>query len=1201
MKFYKQTKAYFYTAVIISALLMGGLILSPAGIFSNAASAQSAEKRSDTAAENFNAPVYFEENRGQFDQRVKYMARGINGYSLFLTATEAVYVLSDARRKVGRPDVGDLYNPKSKIQSPTSAAAVFMKLAGANENSESIGLDQLSHKTNYFKGAESAWRTGIPNYEQVRMENVYEGIDTVWKGIENGGVRYDFVIAPNADATRIEWEIEGADSVEIDHNGDLLIKTEFGEIKQQKPFTYQETNGIKQEIQSRFILKEQSETQNPKPKIQFSVGNYDRSKTLIIDPSVNLSNLAYSNFLGGGGDDEGRAIAVDRMGNVYVTGETSSSTFPTKAGTIDTTYNNNGDVFVTKLNAAGTDLVYSTFLGGSANDSGEGIAVDPAGNVFITGYTSDGAVDYPTTVGSYNPLHNGVTDVFVTKINAAGSALVYSTFIGGNSSEGAYGIAIDTSGNAFITGTTDVGYPTTVGAFDMTHNGLVDVFVTKVDAAGSALIYSTFLGGSDNDIGYDIAVNAAGSAFITGFTIDGVTDYPATFGAFDNTHNGGADAFITKLNTAGSALSYSTFLGGDNADAGYGIAVDVSGNAFITGSTADGTTDYPTTVGAFDQSHNGDTDVFVTKLSLNGSVLLYSTFLGAAAADEAADIAINTTGNAFITGTTVDFFTDYPTTAGAFDTTHNGGVDAMVTKLNAAGSALDYSTFLGGNSVEAGNGIAIDEAGNIFVTGEISVGTNNYPTTADAFDNTHNGGSDGFVTKLGDYSISGRTVDTSGLALPNTAVAMSGDNTGFVFSDAEGYFYFGDTVSFGSNLISATQILYNFNPSNYQISVNRNKQITFVGRPISSGPTAAVAAIAGNVESTAGNIGLPNTRLTLIDTYGNVTFVVTDSNGDYEFNSVLTGEFYFVVPEREGYSFSPEIQSINHLDANPHIDFSASPTSPRPVQDFDGDGKTDLAVFRPGEGNWYILQSQNNLMKVVNFGLNGDLPVAEDYDGDKRSDIAVYRPSEGNWYRINSSDGLFSVANFGLSEDKPVPADFDGDGKTDIAVYRPASGVWHRLNSIDGSYHAVHFGTSEDKPVPADFDSDGKADLVVYRPSNGVWYHLNSSDGNYNSYQFGLPEDKPMAVDFDGDGKPDTAVYRPSNGVWYSLDSADGEFNAVQFGVSTDRPVPADYNGDGRIDHAVYRDGTWYQLFSDGNSKANQFGLQTDIPVAGIR
>ncbi len=266
--------------------------------------------------------------------------------------------------------------------------------------------------------------------------------------------------------------------------------------------------------------------------------------------------------------------------------------------------------------------------------------------------------------------------------------------------------------------------------------------------------------------------------------------------------------------------------------------------------------------------------------------------------------------------------------------------------------------------------------------------------------------------------------------------------------------------------------------------------------------------------------------------------------------------------------------------------------------DFDGDSKADISVFRPSNGVWYITNSGSSSFNFVQFGQNGDKMVPADYDGDGKTDLAIYR--NGIWYELKSSTNTFDVVYFGASTDIPAPADFDGDGKADVAVFRPAEGVWHRLLSSRGnSYSPVPFGAAGDVPVPADFDGDGKADVNVFRPSNGSWYRLNST-GGFAGVQFGQAGDKPLIGDFDGDGKSDVAVYRPSNGGWYILKSSTGGFSATTFGLSTDIPAPADFDGDGKADISVFRpsDGVWYRFNSSNNSfAATQFGGATDTPI----
>ncbi len=305
--------------------------------------------------------------------------------------------------------------------------------------------------------------------------------------------------------------------------------------------------------------------------------------------------------------------------------------------------------------------------------------------VLRTGINPEFQNDYPTTSGAFDTTYNGADDVFVTKLNPTGTSLVYSTFIGGSDIDRSSDIAIDYSGNTYVTGYCfegTTGYPTTFGAYDTTHNGGADVFVTKLNPVGSSLVYSTFIGGADIDMGSDIAIDTTGNVYITGFTSDTVIDYPTTSGAYDTTHNGGlTDVFVTKLNPTGTSLVYSTFIGGSDIDVGHSITIDLSGDAYITGETVDGTNDYPTTSGAFDMTHNGVRDVFLTRLNPAGSSLVYSTFIGGSDHEYGNSIAIDPRGYAIINGFTYDGTTDYPTTSGAFDMAHNGGTDVFVTSL----------------------------------------------------------------------------------------------------------------------------------------------------------------------------------------------------------------------------------------------------------------------------------------------------------------------------------------------------------------------------------------------------------------------------------------------------------------------------------------------------------------------------------------
>lgn len=694
-------------------------------------------------------PLSFEANVGQTDPEVDFISRG-SGYTLFLTPREAVLAL----RK------GDKSN---------AATALRMKFVGSESAPRAIAQEKLPGKVNYLIGKDpSRWRTGISTCAKVAYQNLYPGVDLIYYGNQRQ-LEYDFVVQPGIDPNIIALEFEGADELKVDAQGELVLNAGGGEIRQRKPFIYQDVDGARREVAGSYKLKD-------KNTVRFQLGDYDASKPLVIDPV-----LVYSTFLGGANVEVGSDITVDAAGNAYVAGMTQllilPGTFPTTAGAFDTTHNGMQDAFVTKINSTGSALVYSTFLGGSDLDSASAIALDDTGNAYVTGSTS--STDFPTTVGAFDNTHNGIpgSDAFVTKLNASGSALVYSTYLGGLEQDAGSGIAVDASGNAYVGGDTrSSSFPTTAGAFDTTHNPNDDpeIFVTKVNPIGSALVYSTFLGVSS---GGSLALDASGSVYVTGSASSG---YPTTAGAFDTTHNGGSDVVVTKLNASGSALVYSTFLGGSGNENGDGIALDGSGNAYITGDTT--STGFPTTVGAFDPSFNGSFDAFVTKLSPSGSALVYSTFLGDVDFDSGNDLAVDTSGNVYLTGTTGS--PNFPTTADAFDTSFNGGpTDVFVTKLNPTGSApLVYSTFLGGSGIEGqtgiaddeGLGIALDLSRGFYVTG--ATRSANFPTTAGAFDTTHNGVSDAFVTKFSEALVS-----TPGCEITNGGwiIAENGDRANF--------------------------------------------------------------------------------------------------------------------------------------------------------------------------------------------------------------------------------------------------------------------------------------------------------------------------------------------------------------------------------------------------------------------------------------
>jgi Beta-propeller repeat len=673
-------------------------------------------------------PLSFEANHGQTDPQVKFLSRG-PGYALFLTTTDAVLSLNCGNGQGAERAVMPV---SATSQAASSKSAVLrIRLVHANRNTQLSGTDELAGRSNYFIGNDPAkWRRDIPTFGKVKYRGVYPGVDLVYYG-DHRQLEYDFVLAPGVDPSQIELRFEGAKGLRLDRNGNLIVSIAGGNVVEHTPVIYQDVAGVRRRIAGGYQITDAY-------SVGFKLARYDHGKSLTIDPS-----LVYSTYLGGSGYEQGFGIAVDASGNAYVTGFTESANFPFTAGAFQTTLGGTEDAFVTKLNPTGSGLVYSTYLGGGGgSDDGEGISVDASGNAYVTGRTF--STNFPTTAGAVQTTFGGSEDAFVTKLNPTGSGLLYSTYLGGSGFDGAFGIAVDGTGNAYVTGFASANFPTTAGAFQTTRGGLEDAFVAKLNPTGSGLVYSTYLGGSGSDVGARIALDTAGNAYVTGVT--GSTNFPTMPGAFRTTSGGGPDdAFVTKLNPTGSGLVYSTYLGGSVNDEGDGIAVDTAGNAYVTGETA--STDFPITAGAFQTTFGGGPfDAFVTKLNPTGSGLVYSTFLGGGADDVGIGLSIDAGANAYVTGYTES--ANFPTIAGALQTTSGGGRDAFVTKLNPTGSGLLYSTYLGGSGSDEGEAIAVDTMSNpnVYVTGDTN--SSDFPTTAGAFQTTFGGVNDAFVSKL---------------------------------------------------------------------------------------------------------------------------------------------------------------------------------------------------------------------------------------------------------------------------------------------------------------------------------------------------------------------------------------------------------------------------------------------------------------------
>jgi hypothetical protein len=733
-------------------------------------------KPSATAAYG-NLPLQFEENRGQTDERVKYLARG-RGYLFFLTSRETVLALRrgapalnrGALRRGSSPDT----EASAAVTGERSETVLRFELEGANAKPRIEAVDRLPGISNYFIGNDPArWRTKIPNYAKVIVRGVYPGIDAAYYGKE-GRLESDFIVAPGRGPGAIRMKITGAQQIEVNSAGDLVLATEAGDVKLAKPVLYQEVRGARREVAGSYQLLSPDE-------VGFTAGPYDQRWPLVIDPT-----LVYSTYLGGSGmnGDAANAIAVDSAGAAYVTGFTTSTDFPVASphqGALGGPFAQNA--FVTKLSPSGAAQVFSTYLGGSGTDTAFGIALDPAGEPYITGSTT--STDFPKTVPT--SALNGSQDAFVTKLSANGSALLFSFYFGGSSSDQGLAIAVDASGNAYVTGDTSspTMFPVTPGVIQGALAGGQNAFVAKIGSTG-IVTWATYLGGNASDSGTGIAVDKANPAnvYVTGSTTS--TTFPMQTpiqanlgGPFAN------NAFVTELNPSGTALVYSTYLGGDSFDPATGIAVDSGGNTIVTGTSS--SQNFP--LFAPLQAHDSSEDAFVAKITPGGGSFVFSTVFGDRNGQtHARAVAIDPSGNIYIAGDTSAYLLPTlnplqgPSMLGNACECGSGQSQraGMVIEIKPDGSDYLFSTFFGGSSLpmgsfgsvtESASGIAADSSGNVYIAG--LAGSTDFPTFSPFQATLNSVSTNAFVAKISPGTPPGPQVFPSTLSLQTSAVGSS--------------------------------------------------------------------------------------------------------------------------------------------------------------------------------------------------------------------------------------------------------------------------------------------------------------------------------------------------------------------------------------------------------------------------------------------
>ena len=965
----------------LTALLLSNIASLPCtGTWQAAAKATPAapSAREVTARQDFSKlPLSFEPNQGQTDAQVKFMARG-SGYGVFLTADEAVLTLQQHKA------------PKTATEAVAAPenAVVRLKVIGANQTAAVNGQAPLPGKNHYFKGNDrSQWRTDIPTFARVQYGEIYPGVDLVYYG-QQRQLEYDFIVAPGADAEQIALRFDGADSLKLNGNGDLVLETAAGELRQHAPVIYQETSSGKQFISGGYKLAADQQ-------ITFALGDYDHNLPLVIDPV-----FGYASFLGGTGFDMAAAAAVDADGNLFVTGETADSLFP---GT-NVFSGASSSVFVTKLDPGGSTVLFTTLLEGRSREFSSGIAVDATGNIYVAGTTiSD---DFPLQLPFEDKLNHGILpcfgvliciaywygsiryEGFVTKLNPTGNQLLFSTYMGGADDDFLNGLALSADGKVYVTGSTrSLNFPIKNEFQNNTVGSGFDSFITVLANNGQSLVYSSYLRGT-----YEakaVAVDSAGNAYITGYSDDNQLPVKGAGGAapFRSSNAGGNDAYVAKFNpaaTGDASLVYATYLGGGGTDQGFAIAVDAQNRAFVTGVT--GSVNFPLQ-SALDTT-NVVNEAFVTGLNANGSGLVFSTFLGGSGAEAGTGIAFDRSNNIVVAGHTTS--TNF-TLSSPIQTTAGGGRDGFVTKLAPNGASILFSTYVGGNQDDQINGVAVDAVNSIYVVGQTR--SANMPSTPNAVQTFLQGGLDAWAGKIT-------------FALPETI----------------GVFTAGAAFNLRNSL--------------------------------SAGPPDITAFF-----------GAPTDQP-----------IVGDWNGD----GVKTIGLF-----RDGTFF---LHNRNESTGTPDLQFSFGQAGDIPiVGDWDGDGVDTIGVYRRASSlhfsSLFLLRNSNSSGAAditVSFGSLNDAPLAGDWNGDGVDTIGLFRKPVGTatattfLLRNSNTAGTADITvNFGTVGDLPVVGDWDGNLTDTIGLFRDGVFTLRKFNntgSDSANQVTIGFGATGDRPLAGDWD-----------------------------------------------------------------------------------------------------------------------------------
>jgi hypothetical protein len=1052
------------------------------------------------------ADTYFEANAGQADPSVAFVARG-PGYAVFLQRNGS----AGYRFPAG---LGGQSQPPLRIE-----------LAGQRQPATVEGEQPLESVTNYYYGSRSAdWHSGIPHFSRVRFTRVYPGIDLMWRSVR-ADLEYEFLVGAGADPGQIRVRFSGASRVSLDAQGNLLLETPAGSILHRRPVAWQEIAGTRRTV--RIDLRLRGTT------ARFRMGAYDCQRPLWIDPvlsyasyvggagydagyaittdgaggvymtgttasigfpalesGVNSNNdafvmkfnesggLLYTTVLASDGNTSGQAIAADPWGNVYVAGTTEANNFPVTLGAWQTVFGGIADAFAAKLNPAG-NLVYATYIGGSGQEAGTGIAFDTSGNAYVSGYTSS---IFPTTPGAAQSLYGGgFADAFVVKLNPFGNAAVYSTLLGGSGNDQAEAITVDASGNACIAGYTDSTNLPVYAALQSSPGGEGDALIACLNVNGTAWTMASYLGGSNLDQAYALAIDAGGNLYVAGTTYS--PDFPITSSVFQPANAGSYDAFLAKLSPGGFMLTYATYLGGNGSDAATAVAVGSAGDVWVGGYTA--STNFPLS-GAWQSVAGGSFDGFIAHLSPTATTLLTCSYLGGSGSDQVLGIALDpNTGLVFATGSTLSI--NFPVTPGAMQGAAPAGMNAFLANINPSAYSISgqVTTQAGAplSGVEvtlsgAGAGSTPTDANGNFFFNDLPGGSA-YTVTPTlvgyafspsgmTFSNLSANQTANFTPTVA-YSISGNIALTVSSPLRGVVIMLSGAVNSAATTDANGNYSFSGLVS-GAYTITPSLKGYAFNPFNQSYSsLSSNQTANF---------TASTSVFPGQTEVIwqdpisgfsqfwylGGEQGTSLEGAATITTH-NIWRIaaLADFNGDgypdIVWQDTVSGasQIWFMT----GSQGTTLLEAATLSGPNPWLIVGAN--------DFNQDGHPDLLWEDPVSGwaqIWYLGGPQGiTLLSAANLTLQNPWHIVGtgDFNGDGHPDVLWQDPVSGTvqiWYLTGAlGNQLLSAANLAASTSNVVAvADFNQDGHPDVVWQDPVSGA-SQIELLGGSLGTTQLET----------------------------------------------------------------------------------------------------------------------------------------------